>query len=304
MARPLRIEAPGHYFHVLARGNARQPIFLDDEDRARFLETVGEALERFRARCHAYCLMGNHYHLLLQPTEENLSRTLRHVNGVYSQRFNRRHGRVGHVFAGRFKSLLVDRESYLKEIVRYILLNPVRAGLVKTPEAWRWSSYRKTTGRTTTPGWLTVADLLDVFGGGARDAAQGSFRRFVSEGLGPIAESTSDPIEIAAARGGILGNRSFVTSLTPRIEPRAKNGEHPRRERHVGRPSLAELFRSVPGTGPETAAAVRAARVSHGYSVGEIAAWLAVDRRTVSEVLRRAMGGIKTPHPGRRRSGD
>ncbi len=303
MARPLRIEAPGHFFHVLARGNAKQPIFLDDDDRERFLETVGEALERFRARCHAYCLMGNHYHLLLQPTEENLSRTLRHVNGVYSQRFNRRHGRVGHVFAGRFKSLLVDRETYLREIVRYVVLNPVRAGLVRVPEAWRWSSYRTTMGWTTTPAWLTVADLLEGFGGGPRAEAQGSFRRFVTEGLGAIPEPSSVPTAVAAAQGGILGSPSFVTSHAARVEPRAKSREHPRRERFAGRPALAELFRGVPDSGPEQAAAVETARVVHGYSVGEIAAWLAVDRRTVSAALRRSMGKLNPPHRGPRPSG-
>ena len=144
MARPLRIEFPGALYHVTARGNARAPIFLEDADRQLLLATLGDANERHGWLCHAYCLMPNHYHLLLGTPDANLSRGMRQLNGLYTQRFNRRHDRVGHVFQGRFKGILVEREAHLLELARYIVLNPVRAGIVACAEAYRWSSLRAT----------------------------------------------------------------------------------------------------------------------------------------------------------------
>jgi REP element-mobilizing transposase RayT len=133
-------------YHVTARGNAREPIFFDDEDRQSFLTILGSVVNRFNWLCHAYCLMGNHYHLLIETPDGNLSRGMRQLNGVYTQKVNRRYSRVGHLFQGRFKSILVDKGSYLLELARYVVLNPVRAKLVKDPKDWEWSSYRATVG--------------------------------------------------------------------------------------------------------------------------------------------------------------
>jgi len=133
MARPLRIEFPGAVFHVTSRGDRRESIFADDVDREDFLAVLAVALDRFDAQSLAYCLMGNHYHLVLYTCQANLSLLMRQINGAYTQRFNRRHGKVGHVFQGRFKAILVDRESYLLELCRYVELNPVRAGMVGQP---------------------------------------------------------------------------------------------------------------------------------------------------------------------------
>jgi putative transposase len=146
MSRPLRIEFPGAVYHVTARGDRRESIFADDEDRRALLGVVEQGLERFDALVLAYCLMGNHYHFVLQTRRANLSLLMRHVNGVYSQRFNRRHGVVGHLLQGRFKAILVDRDAYLLEVCRYVELNPVRAGLVDAPADWPWSSYRSHVG--------------------------------------------------------------------------------------------------------------------------------------------------------------
>jgi len=131
MARPLRLSYPGALYHVTARGNARQAIYTDDADRQMFLLVLEDVETRYHWLCHAYCLMDNHYHLLLETPQGNLSAGMRQVNGVYTQRFNRRHGRVGHIFQGRFKAILVERESYLLELCRYLVLNPVRAGIVR-----------------------------------------------------------------------------------------------------------------------------------------------------------------------------
>ncbi len=154
MAHPLRLEFPGALYHVTARGNARQAIVLDDRDRALFLVCLGETVARLDWICHAYCLMDNHYHLLIETPEGHVSRGMRQLNGVFTQRMNRRHGRVGHLFQGRFKAILVERESYLLELCRYIVLNPIRAGMVTQLERYPWSSYPATRGFVVRPGWL------------------------------------------------------------------------------------------------------------------------------------------------------
>ncbi|MEJ2696952.1 MAG: transposase [Candidatus Sulfobium sp.] len=144
MARPLRIEYDGALYHVTSRGNERKRIFRDDEDRAAFLDTLLKVNERYNWMCHAYCLMNNHYHLIIETPDGNLSQGMRQLNGVYTQLFNRRHHRVGHLFQGRFKTILIEKEGYLLEVSRYVVLNPVRAKAVERPEHWKWSSYRGT----------------------------------------------------------------------------------------------------------------------------------------------------------------
>ena len=138
MARPLRVEFPGAVYHVTARGNRHEGIFVDDEDRQALLKVVAQALSRFDAEALAYCLMANHYHFVLHTRQGNLSLLVRHINGVYPQTYNRRHQKVGHLLQGRFKAILVDRDAYLLDVCRYVDLNPVRALLVPKPEAWAW----------------------------------------------------------------------------------------------------------------------------------------------------------------------
>lgn len=154
MSRPLRIEFPGAVYHVTSRGDRREPIYRDDEDREAHLAVIAQAMERFDAQALAYCLMGNHYHLVLQTRQANLSRLMRQVNGVYTQAFNRRHGLAGHLFQGRFKAILVDRDAYLLALCRYVERNPVAAGLVATVREWPWSSCRAHLGEEGAPAWL------------------------------------------------------------------------------------------------------------------------------------------------------
>ena len=154
MARPLRIEFPGAVYHVTSRGDRREPIFVDDVDRRALLDVLASGSERFDGCALAWCFMGNHYHFVLQTRQPNLSLLMRHINGVYTQRFNQRHRKVGHLFQGRFKAVLVDRDSYLLEVCRYVELNPVRAGMVAAPGDWPWSSYAALTGQAPCPPWL------------------------------------------------------------------------------------------------------------------------------------------------------
>ena len=183
MVRPLRIEYPGAVYHVTSRGDRREPIAKDDLDRSLFLEIVGQAVQRFDARVWAYCLMGNHYHLVLQTREANLSRLMRQINGVYTQSFNRRHRLSGHLFQGRFKAILVDRDSYLLEVCRYVDLNPVRARMAKRPDAYGWSSYRALAGLASVPDWLDAQPLYDqIAPGKSAERAARKYVEFVAQG--------------------------------------------------------------------------------------------------------------------------
>jgi REP element-mobilizing transposase RayT len=167
---------------VTSRGNERKEIFRDDEDRRKFLSVLVDVVELYRWTVHAWVLMGNHYHLLLETPEPTLSRGMRQLNGVYTQAFNRRHRRAGHLLQGRFKAILVERDAHLLELCRYVVLNPVRAGVVTSPRAWPWSSYRATAGFLSPPSWLETDWTLRNFGERG-DKAVRAYRRFVSEGM-------------------------------------------------------------------------------------------------------------------------
>src|ERR1700682_2543332 len=183
VARPLRVEYPGAVYHVSSRGHERSSIFRDDEDRKSFLKIFRTVAADQGWLVHAYCLIGNHYHLLLETRAANLSLGMRSLNSRYGQKFNRRHGRSGHVLEGRYKAILVQKESHLLELHRYVVLNPVRARLVRRPGEWPWSNYRATSGRSAVPPWLEVDWTLSQFGL-RRGAAREAYRRFVLAGKG------------------------------------------------------------------------------------------------------------------------
>src|SRR5919109_5544610 len=157
MSRPLRLEFPGAVYHLTSRGNARRKIFFSDTDRTNFLDTLSQVISRFSWICHAYCLMANHYHLLIETPKPNLSLGMRQLNGLYTQSFNRRHKRVGHLFQGRFKAIVVQKESYLLDLCRYIVLNPVRIKGDVRMDAWKWSSYRATAGLVSVPEFSPIS---------------------------------------------------------------------------------------------------------------------------------------------------
>ncbi len=202
MARPLRVEYPGAYYHIINRGNNREKIFRDNRDKEKFLEYLGIASERFSIIIHTYCLMDNHYHLLIETPEANLSVAMQWINVSYAGYFNAKRNRSGHLFQGRFKSILVDADEYLKHVSRYIHLNPVRAKIVAKPLEYRWSSYPAFIGREKKPDWLETGWLLTVFGRKKQKAVV-NFRLFV-EGTDDEAIENMDEIFI-------LGNESFVT---------------------------------------------------------------------------------------------
>jgi len=270
MARPLRIEYPGAVYHITSRGNARQDIFLDDTDRIRFLKTAQQAMDRFNWLCYAFCLMTNHYHLLIETVDPTLSRGMRHLNGVYTQRFNRRHQQVGHVFQGRFKAILVEKDAYLLELSRYIVLNPVRAGMVQAAEDYPWSSYAITAGLAEGTGLASTGALLEQFGRD-RSEAQRRYSHFVAQGcnISPWNE----------LKGQIyLGSDSFVARLPKDTAPAP---EIPKIQRFADRPPLSEAFsESV------SAEIIHHAYRNYGYTQREIAQHLGVHYATISRRIR------------------
>ncbi|KUK27741.1 MAG: Transposase [Acetothermia bacterium 64_32] len=284
MARPLRVEFPGALYHITSRGNAGEPIFLDDEDRLTFLDILAEVVKRYRFLCHAYCLMGNHYHLLIETQEANLSRGIRQLNGVYTQAFNRRHGRYGHLFQGRYKAILVEKDPYLLEVARYIVLNPVRAGVVKQPGRWRWSSYRSTAGLEEPPSFLEVEWLLSQFAPDL-ERARRMYRRFVAQGKG---------VELwGGLKGGvILGGERFVEEIKPLLKERKPEIEVPRRERLAARPTLKELFEGVKDK-EERDFRIYEAVIEHGYRLAEVGEHLGLHYSTVSRIVGRQKSKLK-----------
>jgi len=225
MARPLRLELAGGLYHVTSRGNGRQAIYLDDEDRKDWLGIVEAVCSRFNWACHAYCLMSNHYHLVIETVEGNLSRGMRQLNGVYTQNFNRRHGRVGHLYQGRYQAILVERHSYLLALSRYVVLNPVRAKLVKDAADWEWSSYRAMMGQVAAPQWLQIHWVLGQFSRN-QSLAMARYQDYVRAGVGlpSVWGQLNNQI--------YLGDESFVRLMQSKITHNASRlTEIPRKQR-------------------------------------------------------------------------
>ncbi len=273
MARPLRLEFPGALYHVTSRGNARQAIVADDRDRSEWLALLAHVVDRYGWFCHAYCLMDNHYHLLIETPQPSLSFGMRQLNGRYTQAYNRRHHRVGHLFQGRFTAILVEKDAHLLELCRYVVLNPVRAKLVPHPGQWAWSSYRATAGEANGPTWLTTDWILYQFGQRI-GPAQERYRTFVAEGRG-------GPRPWDQLTGQIyLGSEAFVAQHQPnRVIP-----DVPRRQTQAQRPSLRRLFER----NGEPGALIHAAYRQYGYRLAEIADHLGVHAATVSRRLQQA----------------
>lgn len=181
MPRKPRIEIPNGFFHIATRAVAEKHCFGEIGDRLDFLELLASVVETSKWRCHSYCLMGNHYHLVVQTPEPTLSSGMQMLNGRYAQRFNRRHdGRKGHLFGSRFYSVHLETDAHLLAALRYVARNPVTAGLCANPAEWRWSSYRATIGVAPPPRFLDVDHVLDLFGL-RRSAARIAFASFVED---------------------------------------------------------------------------------------------------------------------------
>jgi REP element-mobilizing transposase RayT len=252
-------------WHVTSRGNNRCDIYLGDADHLMFLGIFTEAVRRFRWIVHAYTLMTNHFHLVLETPEPTLSRGMKWMNGKYAQWFNKRHKRSGHLFQGRFKGFLVEKESYLLALIRYVALNPVRAGMVERPEEYRWSSYRATAGYEAAPPWLTTDWALGSFG---KDLAtqQAGYRQFIDEGAG----ITRSPLEDAVGQL-FLGSAAWVEKMQALVDSSPRSKEHPATQRYSGRPSVATIIEVVAEVFQRPEEEIR---TGHGGNERKVVAWL------------------------------
>lgn len=281
MARPLRIEYAGAVYHLTSRGNAREAIFLDERDYTEFLEVLCLVSKRYNWIIHAYCLMTNHYHLLIETPEGNLSIGMRQLNGIYTQRFNRGHNRVGHIFQGRYKAVLVDKDSYLLELCRYVVLNPVRAGMVKNPQEWQWSSYIGIIGQGKGVSCLTTDWILSHFGKKRKEAIE-QYKEFVSVGI-----NQSSPLKNVKGQL-LLGSEAFYTNMSHLLTEKEDIKEIPRAQRYATRPSLAQLLKKFKEK--EKDQGVYDAHVLYGYKLKEIGDYLKVHYSTVSRIIKRVEG--------------
>lgn len=264
MARPLRIEYPGAFYHVTSRGNEQKDVFKSQKDREKFLSYFESSAERYGAVIHAYCLLSNHYHILLETSAGNLSQIMRHINGAYTIYFNIKRKRAGHLFQGRFKAILVEADEYVTELSRYIHLNPVRAGIVARPEEYRWSSYRNFIGQEKTPEWLKTGFILDYFGKGATEAGK-KYQTFVEDLIGKEYES---PLQ-GTVGSSILGSAGFVEKITAvHVDTKEADKNVPALRQLMSCPSSEEIINVVKTIFVENEKLARQAsiHICHKYS--------------------------------------
>jgi len=299
MARPLRLEFEGAVYHLMSRGSERAAIFRGDRDHRRFLELLGRIVGDQRWVLHAFCLAGNHYHLLLETPLANLSAGMRNLNGRYTQWFNWRHRRSGHLFEGRFKAVLVEKDSHLRELSRYVVLNPVRAKQVKSPADWRWSNYRATAGLAPAPSWLETDWTLAQFANN-RATAREAYRKFVAEGKGL-------PSPLVGVKGQIyLGSPSFVNAMSKRLERRREEEDIPLVQRRpvwldverIRKAVAAELGVDAQELGrrrgrEDKMAAVYLARKLSGLKAHEVASAFGVKASRVSNIVHEIESGSR-----------
>lgn len=275
MARPLRLEFAGAIYHVTSRGDRREDIYLTDEDRQDWLDVLRQTCERFNWVVHAWCQMSNHYHLLVETVDGNLSRGMRQLNGQYTQRFNQRHQLVGHLFQGRYKAILVQRETYLLELVRYVVLNPLRARMVESLGDWPWSSFPQIMGQVPAPSWLDTDWTLSHFSR-SRSRARAAYTEFVMAGRGlpsPLAQTRHQLI--LGEDAFIEKHRQLASSDTLREVSKA--------ERRAIAPDLATFQTDYPIRDE----AMARAYLSGAYTMTEIAEFFNVHYMTVSRAVRK-----------------
>jgi len=279
MARPLRLEFPNALYHVTSRGDRREDIYDDDEDRMIFLNILGKVVTDYNWLCHGYCLMSNHYHLIIETLDSNLSKGMRQLKGVYTQATNRRHNRTGHLFQGRYKAILVDKESYLLELARYVVLNPLRAkGMVHNIEDWPWSNYLSMIGKAEIFDWLTTDWVLSQFGG-SREQAMRRYQQFILDGVGQNIEIWSK------LKGQIyLGDEDFVSDMQSKIGKNQNDWNIPKKQKRAVAKSLPEIEQNA----VDRNSAIKTAYATGVYSQHEIGEFFNLHPSTVGVIVRRA----------------
>jgi len=290
MSRPLRLEFEGAFWHITSRGNERKDIFRQDGDRLLFLGLLATAVKRFRWRLHEYCLMTNHYHLVIETPFRTLAKGMHWLNSEYVRIFNKRYARVGHLFQGRYKSILIDEQNYLDEVRRYTVLNPVRAGMVAEPAEYRWSSYRAHAGLDPIPEWLYSEWLFDMHPETAK--CHEMYREYVLAKL-----ATKESIWEKLTGQIYLGSAEWVERMRKVIAEKPRSDEHARAQRLIPRLKMATVVKAVAKVcGIEE----KDLRHRHGGAPRMLAAWIGWNEgllrlREIAAALRlRSAGHIST----------
>lgn len=280
MARPLRIEYEGAVYHVTSRGNRRKPIFKEEADQKLFLTTLENVNKRYNWLCHAYCLMNNHYHLIIETPEGNLSKGMRQLNGVYTQMFNKKHKKTGHIFQGRYKAILIQKDTHLLEACRYVVLNPVRAKIVQKPEEWKWSSYRGTVGLDKPHSCLTTQWILGQYSKRKRQAEK-KYSEFVEDGMG------GKVIWKDVKGQSILGEEEFTEGLMDYIKGYRDIKEIPKSQRYADRPRLDILLNEgIIKDKTKRNKIVKEAIEKYGYTQKDVADFIGIHYSVVSRLLK------------------
>ncbi|MEO8382610.1 MAG: transposase [Acidobacteriota bacterium] len=287
MARPLRIEFAGATYHITSRGNERKAIFRGTKDRENFLRLLGLAATRFGWSITAWVLMSNHFHLVLETPEPNLSRGMQWINGTYASWFNRTHKRSGHLFQGRFHGVLVEKESHLADVLRYVVLNPVRAKMVARPEDYRWSSYEATVGLAEVPPWFDVDAAMSMFGGNDPEGRM-TYRSFVEAKI-----NCEDLLWNQVTNAIYLGTEEWTKRMRQLVESKPRSNDFPRVQRAVGRPKMAVIVSTVASIARIDAETVRSTK---GGAIRQLAAWLGWNEGLLT--LRSIAAGLRLGSPG------
>lgn len=288
MARPLRIEYPNAFYHVTSRGNEKKEIFKSSADREKFLEYLESAVTRYGAVIHTYCLMSNHYHILLETPLGNLSQIMRHINGAYTTYYNIKRKRAGHLLQGRYKAILVQADEYAKELSRYIHLNPVRAGITARPEEYPWSSYKTYIGKAEKPECLKT-DFIHQFFDKDKKEAKKQYRQFTNDLIGKEYDS---PLKRTVA-STILGSENFIKEVTEKHLGEKKNYRNlPELKELSSKPSIEEIIEKVKkviGEDEEMskAASIYLCRKYSGARLKEIGIYFGIGESGVSQASRR-----------------
>ena len=283
MARPIRIQYPGALYHIMSRGNERADVFKGDKDYLDFLAIFQDVIERYNWQCFAYCLMKNHYHLLIKTNEANLSLGMRQLNGKYTQKFNINHDRIGHLFQGRFKSVLVEEENYKNQLIRYIVLNPLRGKLVGSLQDWRWSSHPEIMGDRRPSGCVDIKDVLTQFYVSDVKRAREIYREYLDSKVDNESSFDSSNTKI------ILGSIEFIERIKSLFKEQKEAFEILKRERMSFRPSLSELFNGRPAGRTERNEIILRAHLDNGYSLSEIGRYLDLHYSSIGKIVNKSL---------------
>lgn len=280
MARPIRIEVKNGVYYISTKGNSDKSIARDDQDRQLFIETLQYVVKRYKWVCHAYCIGETEYNIVIETPKANLSIGMRQLNGMYTQKFNKRHSSKGHIFQGRFKAVILEKELYLKEICRYAVLLASRQSVAKNINTFKWSSYRATAGVVEPPAFLHTDWILSQFAKRPKIAQQ-KYKDYIKEG-----RKAENPLD--SVKGQILlGSQEFIEQMTVSFLTKGRRKEDvPKWQRHIKRPPIEEVFKGIDSkSDKQRNKKIKEAHAKYGYTLKDIGKALGMHYTSISRII-------------------